>query len=139
VKIVGILLLFMLLVSACCVWWLWPRYDYLPAEPLPFTAERVSDQPIIHGGLSNRLIDVAAQEPYLNINGPSLIRVPEWLPNPLGKYYLYFADHKGDHIRLAYADSVAGPWSVYEPGSLTLADSGFPAEPVLTQSGSRCG
>ena len=27
-----------------------------------------------------------------NINGPSLIRVPAWLPQPLGKYYLYFAN-----------------------------------------------
>ena len=25
-----------------------------------------------------------------NIQGPSLIRVPDWVNNPLGKYYLYF-------------------------------------------------
>lgn len=55
-----------------------------------------------------------------NINGPSLIRVPEWLPNPLGKYYLYFADHGGTYIRLAYADDLDGPWKVYEPGTLHL-------------------
>ncbi len=55
-----------------------------------------------------------------NINGPSLIRVPQWLPNPLGKYYLYFADHHGKYIRLAYADHLAGPWKVYEPGTLRL-------------------
>src|SRR5207302_608173 len=30
-----------------------------------------------------------------NINGPSLIRVPGWVPNPLGAYYLYFAAHNG--------------------------------------------
>ena len=30
-----------------------------------------------------------------NIQGPSLIRVPDWVENPLGRYYLYFADHKG--------------------------------------------
>jgi hypothetical protein len=30
-----------------------------------------------------------------NIQGPSLIRVPDWIDNPLGKYYLYFADHRG--------------------------------------------
>ena len=28
---------------------------------------------------------------FSNINGPSLVRVPEWVENPLGKYYLYFA------------------------------------------------
>lgn len=55
-----------------------------------------------------------------NIAGPSLIRVPKWLPNPLGKYYLYFADHKGTYIRLAYADRVEGPWRIHEPGSLRL-------------------
>ena len=28
-----------------------------------------------------------------NINGPSLIRVPSWVKNPLGRYYLYVAHH----------------------------------------------
>jgi hypothetical protein len=55
-----------------------------------------------------------------NINGPSLIRVPEWIAKPLGKYYLYFADHAGKYIRLAYADGLPGPWRVYEPGTLRL-------------------
>lgn len=58
-----------------------------------------------------------------NINGPSLIRVPDWVERPLGRYYLYFAHHNGDHIRLAYADSVEGPWKVYAPGTLRLEDS----------------
>ncbi len=61
-----------------------------------------------------------------NIQGPSLIRVPEWVQNPLGKYYLYFAEHRGEYIRLAYADSVAGPWTIHTPGTLTLEDSHFP-------------
>jgi len=55
-----------------------------------------------------------------NINGPSLIRIPEWVPNPLGRYYLYFADHAGKYIRLAYADNLAGPWKVYAPGTLHI-------------------
>lgn len=66
-----------------------------------------------------------------NINGPSLIRVPDWVAAPLGRYYLYFADHKGSHIRLAYADEVAGPYTVHEPGSLHLADSRFPTTTPL--------
>jgi hypothetical protein len=53
-----------------------------------------------------------------NIAGPSLIRAPAWLKNPLGKYYLYFSDHKGAYIRLAYADRVEGPWKIYAPGTL---------------------
>ena len=61
-----------------------------------------------------------------NINGPSLIRVPDWVEAPLGRYYLYFADHKGSYIRLAYAEQVTGPYTVHEPGSLHLNDSLFP-------------
>jgi hypothetical protein len=58
-----------------------------------------------------------------NINGPSLIRVPSWLPKPLGRYYLYFAHHNGKFIRLAYADRLEGPWSIYEPGTLKLSET----------------
>ena len=57
-----------------------------------------------------------------NINGPSVIRVPEWIESPLGKYYMYFAHHHGDHIRMAYADHIHGPWTVYKPGTLRLSD-----------------
>jgi len=60
-----------------------------------------------------------------NINGPSLIRVPDWLPNPLGRYYLYFAHHRGHYIRLAYADSLDGPWRTHAPGVLDLGNSYF--------------
>lgn len=58
-----------------------------------------------------------------NINGPSLIRAPEWLEERLGKYYLYFAHHGGKYIRLAYADELQGPWRIYEPGTLKLEDA----------------
>lgn len=58
-----------------------------------------------------------------NINGPSLIRVPEWVKNPLDRYYLYFAHHKGKYIRLAYARELEGPWKTYEPGTLRLEDT----------------
>lgn len=79
--------------------------------------ERLVDNPIIspqtHASIGH------------NIQGPSLIRVPAWVKNPLGKYYLYFADHKGSYIRLAYADNLSGPWTVHEPGALQLADSHF--------------
>jgi hypothetical protein len=58
-----------------------------------------------------------------NINGPSLIRVPEWVEQPLGRYYLYFAHHQGTFIRLAYADRLHGPWRIYEPGTLSLEET----------------
>lgn len=64
-----------------------------------------------------------------NIQGPSLIRVPDWIEDRLGTYYLYFADHKGSYIRLAYADRLIGPWRVHPPGSLHLAQSRFLTAP----------
>ena len=56
-----------------------------------------------------------------NVNGPSVIEVPGWVKNPLGKYYMYFAHHRGTHIRLAYANSLHGPWKVYVPGVLNVS------------------
>lgn len=128
-RILGMLLLLLTVVPAALLIWLWPSYEYLPAQPLQFRAERVLLEPIVHAGLSDSLSAVAGDRAsYNNINGPSLIRVPEWVVNPLGKYYLYFAHHKGDRIRLAYADDLRGPWKIHEPGALTLSDSGFPTQ-----------
>jgi len=87
-----------------------------------WSAHRLVDAPIIS----------AETDPSIgeNIQGPSLIRAPEWVGKPLGRYYLYFADHKGCYIRLAYADALAGPWTVHVPGSLRLEQSHFPSEPL---------
>ena len=63
-----------------------------------------------------------------NLNGPSLIRAPAWIDRPLGRYYLYFADHKGAYIRLAYADALEGPWRIHGPGALDVAESLFCVE-----------
>lgn len=83
--------------------------------------ERLLDRPIIDPSLHPSI--------GANIQGPSLIRAPAWVDAPLGRYYLYFADHKGRHIRLAYADELTGPWRVHPPGSLRLEDTPFPKEP----------
>jgi hypothetical protein len=61
--------------------------------------DRLPQNPLIRANMDERMGG--------NIAGPSLIRVPDWIERPLGRYYLYFADHKGDYIRLAYADSPA--------------------------------
>lgn len=73
-------------------------------------ARRLTAEPIVHRGLHESLGD--------NINGASLIRVPDWLPGALGRYYLYFAHHNGHHIRMAHADALTGPWTVHAPGVL---------------------
>lgn len=82
-----------------------------------FRAERLGDGPIIHAGLAG-----LEGERGANINGPSLIRVPDWAREPLGRYYLYFAHHGGRYIRMAYADSLTGPWTVHGPGVLHMDD-----------------
>jgi hypothetical protein len=62
---------------------------------------------------------------HQNTNGPSLVRVPDWVSNPLGRYYLYYADHKGSHIRLAFANDLTGPWQSHQSGALDLSDTPF--------------
>jgi hypothetical protein len=84
-----------------------------PATVKQPTVRRVEQNPII-------MPEMLAGEDGANICGPSLIRAPAWLLKPLGKYYLYFADHKGSYIRLAYANRLQGPWTIYEPGTLQL-------------------
>ena len=88
------------------------------AEALNINITRLGGAPIITPEMDARMGG--------NIQGPSLIKVPDWVENPLGNYYLYFADHRGTYIRMAYADKVTGPWTIYSPGSLKLEDSFFP-------------
>ena len=83
--------------------------------------ERLLDGPIISPDLHPSI--------GVNIQGPSMIRAPDWIEGRLGDYYLYFADHKGRYIRLAYADDLLGPWRIHLPGSLQLEQSRFLTEP----------
>jgi len=64
-----------------------------------------------------------------NLTGPSVIRVPDWVPAidrpaPWAAYYLYFADHVGTYLRLAYAPQVSGPWTLYRPEGWRAAHHG---------------
>ena len=83
--------------------------------------QRLLDGPIIYADLHPSI--------GRNIQGPSMIRAPDWIESRLGDYYLYFADHKGRYIRLAYADNLLGPWRIHPPGSLQLEGSCFLTEP----------
>lgn len=78
-------------------------------------AERVLDRPIITS-------DMLPGDDGESINGPSLIRVPDWVPSPLGRYYLYFSHHEDDTIRMAYADRLEGPWTIRSGGVLQLEE-----------------
>jgi hypothetical protein len=88
---------------------------------MPWTVRRLPGNPIIRPGQHSRI--------GTNIQGASLIQVPSWVKNPLGSFYLYFADHKGDHIRLAVSNTLHGPWWIYGDGALDLRASLFPVEP----------
>lgn len=88
-----------------------------------FSVRRCASNPIVLPHMDARM--------GANVQGPSLIRVPDWVQSPLGRYYLYFADHKGSYIRLAVADAVEGPWRMHEPGALQLAQSLFPVAPIV--------
>ena len=90
-------------------------------QNLIFEVKRFKNNPIIYPKMDESLGN--------NIAGPSLIRVPKWIKNPCGRYYLYFSAHKGDFIRLAYADRLEGPWQIYKKGTLQLEESLFPTTP----------
>ncbi len=57
---------------------------------------------------------------WKNINGPVCFKVPPWIKNPLGKYYLIFSDHQGSYLRLAYADSMNSDWTIYKTKILEI-------------------
>jgi hypothetical protein len=89
----------------------------VPQSVARVTARRLPENPLITTRTSASLGD--------NINGPTVIRVPAWVKQPLGRYYMYFAHHMGTSIRLAYADSIAGPWKIYESGVAPVAETAF--------------
>jgi hypothetical protein len=89
----------------------------VPTRAQSVRATRFSENPLITLSTSLSIGD--------NVNGPTVIRVPRWVQKPLGRYYMYFAHHSGQFIRLAYADSVRGPWKVHEPGVLHVKDTAF--------------
>ena len=60
---------------------------------LKIRIERPLDRPILSADTDPTI--------GVNIQGPSLIRVPDWIERPLGAYYLYFADHKGSVRQVA--------------------------------------
>ena len=61
------------------------------------TVTRFPENPLITLDMSSTIGD--------NANGPSVIHVPNWVEHPMGRYYMYFAHHKGGFIRLCDAQS----------------------------------
>ena len=86
----------------------------------PFEVVRINNsQPIIDQDMFD---DLGVEDEGENINGPSLIRIPDWISpadraHPSAVYYLYFGHHTGDYIRMAWAENIIGPWNLYQIGS----------------------
>jgi hypothetical protein len=72
----------------------------------------------------------AADREGVNINGPSVIRIPDWIgpedrADPNAVYYMYFAHHGGNYIRLGWAEDIEGPWYLYQVGAgVSVGDRG---------------
>lgn len=98
----------------------------LGLQPAAMPSAIAAQTPVATRFARNPLITVATS-PSLggNVNGPTVIRVPDWVERPLGRYYMYFANHMGGFVRLAYADALEGPWRVHEPGVLQVRDTAF--------------
>lgn len=86
-------------------------------QPPRVTAQRLATNPLVTVRSSPSLGD--------NVNGPSVIRVPSWIPKPRGRYAMYFAHHMGRHIRVAFADRLEGPWRIHEGGVLPVEQTAF--------------
>ena len=67
-----------------------------------------------------------------NMNGATLMRVPDWVAAPLGRYYLYFAHHAGRYIRFAHADRIEGPWTLREGGVLDMGECPWAATHIAS-------
>lgn len=92
----------------------------LYATAQSFEATRLLDGEPIISAASFTAVGASTLE-SASINGPSVIRIPDWVPvheraAPDALYYLYFAHHKGRYIRMAWAQNPRGPWHLYNTG-----------------------
>ena len=104
----------------------------IPAQPIPAftgTVTRLTDTPLVAADLFPPSA-IAGLEPdaLANINGPSVLRMPDWAAGKQAALHMYFGHHKGKSLRLAYADRLQGPWAMHPDPVMPLADSLF--EPV---------
>lgn len=79
---------------------------------------RLFGQAILHPG---HFAAVGRPQDGLNINGPSVVAVPDFVSpearaHPSARYYLYFAHHVGRYIRMAWAPAPEGPFTLYNVG-----------------------
>ena len=61
-----------------------------------------------------------------NIMFPCVIRVPPWVRQRKGEFYMYYAAHSGKSIFVAAADRPEGPWKPLPNPVLTIDRTPFP-------------
>lgn len=83
--------------------------------PVENLGERVYDFELVADGA------VIADRSIGNSANPSVIRVPDWIPASQraatnAVYYMYFANHTGQHIQMKWAETLDGPWTEFNLG-----------------------
>ena len=89
-----------------------------PGHPLD---SGIEPDPIIDIPFMKSVGVLGASKTKLQITGPSVIRVPDWIPDsekthPDAVYYMYYAAHGSKDIRLAWAKSITGKWHLFNRG-----------------------
>ncbi|MGY8946494.1 MAG: hypothetical protein ACKVJS_05510 [Flavobacteriales bacterium] len=74
-----------------------PSFEKKDKNTNYLTIKRISENPIIYSEMDQIFKNEKDVKGFTRISSPTLIRVPDWVKNPLGKYYLYFSHHQGDH------------------------------------------
>ena len=128
-KLFAAVILFLVVAISCVPW----------ATAQTFTATRL-DGDLTTPLVSDPIIDLSTYERVDgtgfenssiviedNIDGPSVIRIPEWIPiservHEDAKYYTYFAHHGGDNIRLAWSELITGPWNLFNAQGSTAPE-----------------
>lgn len=67
------------------------------------------------------IIDRSMLSAEWTINGPSMLRIPDWVPeaekaDPLARYYIYFSGHTDPYIKLAWSENIEGPYRIFNSG-----------------------
>ena len=101
--------------------------DSIPTKLSPPVSYNVTllnnRQPIITKDLFRNAKGATAKQAQ-NINGPSMIRIPSWIPSDqradsTAVYYLYFANHSGRYIAMAWTELIEGPYTAFNIGRET--------------------
>jgi hypothetical protein len=123
---------------------------YILSSEGTFRLKRLNGgEPLVHID-GNAEYGITDRSEIDNIQGPSVVRLPEWLPDhrkvdPDAVYYMYFAHHHGRFIRMAWAEKIEGPWTLYnvkgraigDRGVLDIGDHDVPIGNGLAIAGSR--